>query len=323
MIEYIQTIQHLNLSNTPFALVIVTQTWSSSPRPQGSIMIISKDQKIYGSISGGCVEKDVVVEAMITINQNQIKILNFGVSQETAWNSGLSCGGSIELLIVPSSFLNAEISWNTLLNNQGSILLFPLKQNLNPHLIINPLEASPKSQSLYKERRHGIIDNFFALLLPPKSKLFIIGAVHVAAELVFLANHFDFETHIIDPRTFFSKNTEFKSPPSVISTEWPEKYFKNYQPGPYDYAVFLSHDPKIDDQGIEILLRSDIAYLGALGGKKSNEKRKFRLLEKGFTSEEIEKIKAPVGLKINSNSAKEIALSIMAEIIAVKNMHLV
>ena len=322
MLEFIPIFEQLHFSNTPYAIVLVTQTWASAPRPKGSMMIISQDQKIYGSVSGGCIEKDVVVEALHAIQQSKSKLLNFGVSQETAWNTGLSCGGTIELLVIPSSILNIPFQKLT----PGSVFLFPLDSSQNCEYIEDPNSSIPIIQELFQQRKHSKISidgkNYFALLLPPKSKLFIIGAVHLAAELVFFAQYFDFETHLIDPRSFFSKNTEFKIKPDFISTDWPEQYFKKIHPGPFDYAVFLSHDPKIDDQGLEILLPSNIAYLGALGGKKSKEKRIERLLQKGFTASEIEKIKAPVGLKINSSTAKEIALSIMAEIIAVKNMHL-
>jgi xanthine dehydrogenase accessory factor len=317
MINYFQLLQ----PDTPFALIIVTQTWSSAPRPVGSAMIVTKDQKIYGSVSGGCVEKEVIEEAMASIQSNHIRILHFGISQETAWQSGLSCGGSIELLVIPSSaFHNIPIHS---INLSGTILLLPMASGLPVEYIEDPNSAPPTLVQIYQKRRHTVIQHqnnpYFALLLPPKSKLYIIGAVHVAAELVFLANHFDFETHIIDPRSFFIKNTDFTSPPIKFSTEWPETFFKHLNPGPYDYAVFLSHDPKIDEPGLEILLNSNIAYIGILGGKKSIEKRNNRLLEKGFSASDISKIKAPVGLRIHSSSAKEIALSILAEIIAVKN----
>jgi xanthine dehydrogenase accessory factor len=152
--------------------------------------------------------------------------------------------------------------------------------------------------------------------------LFIVGAAHASAELVFLAHYFDFETIVIDPRTAFSQNTHFPTPPDRIIEEYPAEVLPDYPLDEYTFAVVMTHDPKIDDQALHLFLRSRAAYIGALSSKASNERRRERLMRDGFSEEECRRIHAPVGLPIKSRTAKEIALSIMAQIVAIKNLHL-
>ena len=152
--------------------------------------------------------------------------------------------------------------------------------------------------------------------------MIIIGAAHITVDLVQLANMYGFETIVIDPRGIFSNKTQFTLPPDKIFEQYPSEVLGNYQLDAYTYAVVLSHDPKIDDNALHILLRSKVGYIGALGSRKTQAKRVARLQEAGFSEEEIGKIHSPVGVSINAKTPKEIALSIMAEVIQVKNEYL-
>jgi xanthine dehydrogenase accessory factor len=152
--------------------------------------------------------------------------------------------------------------------------------------------------------------------------MIIIGAAHITADLVQLAHQFDFETIVIDPRGTFAKNTSFVVKPDQIYERYPSEVLNDFQLDPYTYAVILSHDPKIDDDALQILLRKKVAYIGALGSKKNHEKRSQRLLEKGFTNEDIARIDAPIGVDIHAKGAKEIAFSIMGAVIKAKNLFL-
>ena len=152
--------------------------------------------------------------------------------------------------------------------------------------------------------------------------MMIIGAAHLTADLVDLAQQFDFETIIIDPRGVFTQKTHFKTPPDQTFEDWPAEVLPRFALDNYTYAVLLTHDPKIDDQAIHIFLKSDVAYIGALGGRKTQGKRRTRLLEAGFTEEEVDRIKGPVGININAKKPREIALSILAEAIQERNRYL-
>jgi xanthine dehydrogenase accessory factor len=153
----------------------------------------------------------------------------------------------------------------------------------------------------------------------PRHKLLIFGAAHIASELVKLAKPFGFEVIVIDPREFFTENHLFTEAPDRLEVAWPAEVLNDIPLTPFTYAVILSHDPKIDDQALEILLKSQVAYIGALGSRKTHAKRLERLRIAGFDDVMLERIKSPVGVDIKAQSAQEIALSIVAELIQEKN----
>ncbi|MEM1121104.1 MAG: XdhC family protein, partial [Bacteroidota bacterium] len=152
-----------------------------------------------------------------------------------------------------------------------------------------------------------------------KSQLLIIGAAHITVDLVTLGKMYGFETIVIDPRGIFTNKTQFTTPPDQLYEKYPAEVLPDYDLDAHTYAVVLSHDPKIDDNALHILLKSDVAYIGALGSRKTQAKRVARLQEAGFDDATIAKIHSPVGLAIKAKTPKEIALSIMAELILTKN----
>ena len=149
--------------------------------------------------------------------------------------------------------------------------------------------------------------------------MLIIGAAHIALDLVDFGNQFNFETIVIDPRGLFAAEDRFSSKPGHLYRQWPEEILPDLKPDEDTYAVLLTHDPKIDDAALEILLNSNVPYIGALGSSKTHQKRIGRLKSKGFSDEQIDRIHSPIGLDIKALSAKEIALSVMAEVIQVRN----
>ncbi|RMG19304.1 MAG: XdhC family protein, partial [Bacteroidetes bacterium] len=181
------------------------------------------------------------------------------------------------------------------------------------------LKAWQQRKSQIIEREAG---NYFALVIPRKCQLLIVGAAHISADLVHLARQFDFETIVVDPRGIFSNNTQFLTQPDHKYAKWPEEVLPDLPLDAYTFAVTLTHDPKIDDQALKLLLRSEVAYIGSLGSSRTHAKRLARLHKAGFTEEETSRIHGPIGLDIHAKLPREIALSIMAEIIRIKNQHL-
>jgi len=151
------------------------------------------------------------------------------------------------------------------------------------------------------------------------SEILIFGAAHIAVELVRLARMFDFEAIVIDPRKTFAERTQFTDAPDQMLIDWPAEVLPQFTLDHFTYAVLLTHDPKIDDQALDILLNSEIGYIGAIGSKRTNAKREARLRTAGYDDAAIARSHAPIGLNIGAKGAKEIALSIMAEIVKVKN----
>jgi xanthine dehydrogenase accessory factor len=340
MKEIYPAIKKLLRQKKRFAMATVISTWGSAPRPVGSVMLIAEDGTMAGSVSGGCVEGAVVKNALQVLETMQPKLVSFGVTDDEAWQVGLSCGGAIQVFIEPYWALTHpkmdKILRGFLDTNKGGIVVTKLNTDTPMHhvvlpngetidgidnlLTINALRAYNERKTQTLDVENG--DKWFIRVVPPKHQLIIVGAAHITVDLVHLAHYFDFETVVIDPRGIFAQKTDFPTPPHHLHVDWPADILPDMTLDAYTYAVLLTHDPKIDDQALHILLQSNIAYIGCLGSKKTHEKRVKRLLEAGNTEGVIAKINAPIGVDIRAKSAKEIALSIIAELVKFKNQHL-
>ncbi len=341
MQDFLQQIESKLAEKRQFAVAVVTKTWGSAPRPIGSMLFVADDDTLFGSVSGGCVEGQVAKIAQEVIETQAARLLSFGVSDDDAWSVGLSCGGNIDVLIVPffSENIKSTILQSTA-KNQGGVWLTPLSSGHNSHAFWQPQGGfltentvfepeisdflKKEAQRAFNERTSKSIElpdgsAWFLTVFPPKMRLVIVGATHVAAELIHLAQGFDFETFVIDPRGFFAQNTHFKTAPDHIFEEWSAEILPHIPLDAYTFTVLLTHDPKIDDQALALLLPSDVAYIGALGSRKTHEKRVERLKKAGYTEGVTAKIHAPIGVAIKAKTAGEIALSILAEIVGVKN----
>lgn len=303
-------------------------------------MLISSEFEMAGSVSGGCVEGAVLKEAKTVFETGHGKRLSYGVTDDDAWAVGLSCGGKIQVFIQPWGLPSESMLFDQLAaklsNNEGCLLITKLVNGQVDNLLISNsgdttagkilMDVTERAKEAYEQRAHKSItegvDEFFIQVFPPRSKVIIIGAAHITADLIKLAHEFDFETIVIDPRSVFAKNTSFTVPPDKLFEKYPSEVLSDLNLDPYTYCVILSHDPKIDDDALKVLLRSKVAYIGALGSKKNHEKRTTRLIDHGFDLTEISKINAPIGLDIHAQGAKEIALSIMGAIIKAKNSFL-
>jgi xanthine dehydrogenase accessory factor len=333
MKEYQQQVQQWWRAGKQVALARVIQTWGSSPRPVGSCMFISGEGEMLGSVSGGCVEGAVVREAKAVLKSGEAKRLHYGVSDDDAWAVGLSCGGKIQVFLQP--WLEDDVAKklsNQLEHNAGCTMvsklwdgfaqntLFVESENLGTKI---PDAVVSQVRETYQHRVSRTLtigaDEYFVHIFPPRNKLLVIGAAHITVDLIKLANEFDFETIVIDPRQAFAQNTTFPVAPDKILQAYPSEVLPNMNLDAYTYAAILSHDPKIDDDALKFLLRAPVAYIGALGSKKNHEKRSARLREAGFSETEIARINAPIGVDINAQGAKEIALSIMGAIVKAKN----
>ena len=317
-------------------LARVVKTWGSSPRPVGSMMVINENQKMSGSVSGGCVEGAVVKKAQALFDKHAAEKLSFGVSDEEAWSVGLSCGGSIEVYLQAVDFSSNTV-WHFLLknrqSNQSCLLISDLNKNENWLIEENgsvtgtplPPILIKEAQVALEERSHKTLTfegrSYFIQVFPRKPTLLIIGVAHIAVDLVSMAYMHDFETIVIDPRGYFAKNMYFNTEPTQIFEAYPSEVLHKLKLDAYTFCAILSHDPKIDDNALEILLPSKVAYIGALGSKKTHQKRIDRLTKKGVSQDLISKIQAPIGVPIHAKSAKEIALAIMSEIIKFKNQY--
>ncbi|MEP3197848.1 MAG: XdhC family protein [Lentilitoribacter sp.] len=287
------------------ALATVVSTWGSAPRGVGSQLAISSDGEFEGSVSGGCVEGAVIVEALDAMSDGQCKLLEYGVTEEDAFAVGLACGGDIKILVEPvdvGSGLNSD-DLKTIVASFGDRKTIGYSINLS---------AFDRSELSNEGDRTGINGERFHLTYSPSPRLVIVGAVHITKTLSSIAKMAGYDVYIVDPRESFASTTRF--PDDTFLEGWSDEALSSLGIDANTAIVTLSHDPKIDTPALEVALKSDAFYIGSLGSKKTHGKRVAQLKFLGFSEVLIDRIHSPIGLNIGSKTPPEIAISIMAEI---------
>ncbi len=344
MRELLGTIERWLRAGKRFAAATVLRTVGSAPQPVGTQMLIADDLQIEGAVSGGCVESAVVEIAQQVLRTGIPVVADFGVDDETAWNVGLSCGGAIRVLVAlhPAVDPERQSVWHALSSalqsGEGIVWVVRLPTTEGEPVLdgvwsahrgwIAPLPVSiPESLNTtiaeaYQQRRSMTVaeqsEEYFLDVLPPKPMLLMIGAGFPAFDLTIFGHRLGMETVLIDPRKVFANPERFPQLPDRLFHQWPSEVLPALPITEETYAVVLSHDPKIDDDALRWLLRSPARYIGALGSRKTHQKRVQRLQQQGFTEAELARIAAPIGLPIGAITPAEIAVSIIAEIVAAK-----
>ncbi len=283
----------------PMAIATVVSTWGSAPRPKGSHMLVHADGRFEGSVSGGCVESDILATAADVIAGAPFSVRSYGVADAAAWEVGLPCGGEIAVMVQPVSAegFDPELFDRIAAARDAGDALTVSTDLATGHSDARPLETGQVFVNRYD---------------PPR-RLLIVGAVQIAQSLAQLSAALGIETVVIDPRARFL--TEERFPGVTLDDRWPDEAIAAYRPGPSTAVVTLSHDIKIDDPALVAALASDAAYVGALGSRKSHAARRERLAEAGVTPANIDRIDAPVGIDIGAIGPSEIALSVAAAMI--------
>ena len=295
------------------ALATVVETWGSAPRPVGSQLVIDREGAMEGSVSGGCVEGAVVIEALESLEDGKARLLEFGVSDDDAFSAGLACGGRIRVLVEPAGGSLAEATLAALVEARAARR--PVAYVLDLEALAGGGIAEPAAYpDRFRADKSGVEKDgrtFIAIHNPPL-RMIVIGAVHIAQPLVGMARASGYDIKVIDPRPAFAAAARF--PGQAILEDYPDEVMPGLGLDARTAVVTLTHDPKIDDPAIREALASEVFYLGCLGSKRTHAKRLERLEAAGYSNEAIARIHAPVGLAIGARSPAEIAISIMAEI---------
>ncbi|WP_426263418.1 XdhC family protein [Sphingomonas sp. PWP1-2] len=287
----------------PMAIATVISTWGSAPRPRGSHMLVHADGRLEGSVSGGCVEGDVLALAADVIARGTPERRQYGVADGPAWEVGLPCGGTIEVLVQPVSDAGFPPAlFDAIEHAQGS------GRGVTVHT-----DLATGRSSLSPMPGDGIFANTYAA---PRQVL-IVGAVQIAQALAQIAETLGVKATVIDPRTRFL--TEERFPGVTLDDRWPDEAVAAYNPGPSTAVITLSHDPKIDDPALIAALSAETGYIAALGSRRSHAARLERLAAAGFGQDDLDRIDGPAGIDINAIGASEIALSVAAGM--VKALH--
>ncbi|WP_370401228.1 XdhC family protein [Sulfitobacter sp. JB4-11] len=295
------------------ALATVIETWGSAPRRVGAQLVVAGDGAMEGSVSGGCVEGAVVMEAQEVIEKGGTRVLEYGVSDGDAFAVGLACGGNIRVLVEPIGKGGMPVEMLKELvaaRAQREQIAYEVALDGSVRKLVRDGHADR-----FRLDRSGVSEDgatFVAIHNPPL-RLVVVGGVHIAQHLVSMAQGAGFDPLVVDPREAFGAAARF--PGARVINDWPDDALKEIGVDARTALVLLTHDPKLDDPALEIALRSDVFYIGALGSKRTHAARVARLEEAGFSAAEIDRICGPVGLDIGAAGPAEIAVSILAQII--------
>jgi len=293
------------------ALAMVMQTWGSSPRPVGSVMIIRGDLAVEGSVSGGCVEGAVIDAAVEAIGSGAGRRLDFGVADARAWEVGLSCGGRIAVLVTPIAATGLPADrLAALCDDIASRRAVSLRFDAVTGAVQDAAggDAACTASGLSEDETH------FTFAQRPPRRLLVVGGVHITQFLAPMAQQAGYDVVVIDPRAVFAAAERF--PGIGCLAAWPDEAMADLAPDADTAVVTLTHDPKIDDPGLRAALQSDAFYIGCLGSRRTHAARCARLAEAGFAPEMIDRLHGPAGLDIGAKTPAEIAVSILAQIIA-------
>lgn len=324
------------------ALATVVSTWGSAPRGVGAKMAFTLEGDLSGSVSGGCVEGAVIEAGYEVIRSGAPTLLHFGVADETAWEIGLACGGSIEVFLQPldptlTEWISEQVRSDetiallTVIDGPSDLLGASLRFTRAGGLL-DELPGVPSSDladlataAVFEDESRidpviitelGELKLFTDVISTP-ARLIMIGGVHISVALAKLANAIGFRTIIIEPRIAFSRTERFPYVDTIIQS-WPREGLEKVGIDEKTAIAVLTHDPKIDDEAMAVALPSPAFYVGGLGSMKTQKDRRKRLREVGLSADDLSRLHGPIGLDLNARNPEEIALSILAEIVMVQ-----
>ena len=319
---------------------VVIRTFGSAPRTEGAVLLVAADGRMIGSVSGGCVEGAAAEEVGRARETGHSRVIRYGISDEQAWDVGLACGGTIDVLVEPT--VSAVVI--EAVRAAGTAVLTRLPADLPPPEV-GPFRAGPGSPPatpiLLREAgptdadasvlaaaaatlaagRSTLIGEadraWFVEAFPALPRMVVVGATEVSRFLVGFAAGLGYATVVIDARSAFATAERFPDVGRLI-VAWPEEAFDEIGLGPDDAVAVLSHDPKFDEPAIAEAFRRGARYVGAVGSRKTQAARRERLLAAGVSAADLERLSGPIGLDLGGREPVETALAIMAEVVAAR-----
>ena len=306
-IEVLRTAEAWRKGGHRVALGTIVKTWGSAPRPVGAMVAIRDDGQVVGSVSGGCVEDDLIEKTKSRIDTARTPTLvTYGVTNEEATRWGLPCGGTLQLVMEPLG--------------EESRIAELLAQISNHILVKRRLDMASGRATLEPGRWQDVLEfdgKVLSAVHGPRWRLVLIGAGQLTRYLAEMARLLDYHVVVIDPREEYANGWDL--PNVALDRGMPDDVVREMNLDGHSAVVALTHDPKLDDLALMEALKSAAFYVGAIGSKKNNDARRVRLKEFDVSAEEIARLRGPVGLYIGSKTPPEIAVAILAEMTAVRH----
>ncbi len=351
MQELVETLDGWRAEGVGAGRAVVVRTFGSAPRPEGAVLLVTDDGRIAGSVSGGCVEGAAAEEIAAARRDGRQRVIRYGISDEQAWDVGLACGGTIDVLVSPDIPDAAIAAARETRDGRGDgrAIVTPLPADAPPAafgqhtpgagdvpgtpLVVHDdgrLEGSlgdPAADAALVDEALAALRagtsktvevagvQLFVEAYPVRPRLVVVGAVEVARTLVRLAKELGYETVVIDGRAAFATEARFPDVDRLI-VGWPDELADDIGLGPGDAVAVLTHDVKFDEPAIITALARGCRYVGAVGSKKTQGDRRARLLEAGVAPDALDRLRGPIGLDLGGRLPAETALAILAEVVA-------
>ena len=329
----------------PFAMATVVSTWLSAPRPAGAAMLVSAEDEVVGSVSGGCVEGAVYELAHEVLAGGDPVLQRYGVSDDDAFAVGLTCGGILDVFVervdastfpelpavVDSQRQHEPVAVATIVDGPGTV---------GAHLVVWPDRilgslGTARLDAAVTDDVRGMLDHgttatmrigpdgerrqdeltVFVQSFAPKPRMLVFGAIDYAASVAKVGKFLGYRVTVCDARAVFATPKRFPDADEVV-VEWPHRFLETVDVDARTIICVLTHDPKFDVPLLEAALRTNAAYIGAMGSRRTHEDRLARLRDEGVSEEALARIASPIGLDIGARTPEETAVSIAAEIVA-------
>jgi xanthine dehydrogenase accessory factor len=349
--ELLETLAGWRAEGVDGGRAVVVRTFGSAPRPEGAVLLVARDGRIAGSVSGGCVEGAAAEEIERAVATGHSRVIRYGISDEEAWDVGLACGGTIDVLVEPriSDAVVAAATRST--HDAGAAVVTPLPSDSPPAAFgaHEPGAGAPPETPLVVHASGGIsgglgsaeLDaqlveaardalnrgtsrtielggrSLFIEAYPVRPRLVVVGAVQAAMSLVAYARELGYATVVVDGRGAFATPERFPDVDRLV-VGWPDEVADEIGLGPDDAVAVLTHDVKFDEPAIVEALRRGCRYVGAVGSRKTQADRRERLRRAGVGEEALARLRGPIGLDLGGRAPAETALAIMAEIVATR-----
>ena len=339
MRELLSTVDAWRAEGREFGRAVLIRVFGNGPRPEGATLLVGDDGAIAGSVSGGCVEGAAAELIAESRRDGKTRVVRFGISDEQAWGVGLACGSTIDVLIEPSLRPEVEAAARTA---SDSAVITPLPADSpdptgksHPIAVAEPAEVMVQPgrgeavgpldgaiRRLTSQGRSGTVTadgrQFFIETFTRPPRLVVFGAIQAAIPLVRMARELGFRTAVTDARAAFASRARFPEADDVL-VGWPEQTFEQLALSADDAVVVMTHDPKLDEPAIVAALRAGCVYVGAMGSRRTQAARRERLLADGLTEADLGRLRGPIGLDLGGREPAEMALAILAEIVAERN----
>ncbi|HEY0443571.1 MAG TPA: XdhC/CoxI family protein [Candidatus Limnocylindrales bacterium] len=351
MKELLETLAAWQADGLDAGRAVVVRTFGSAPRPEGAVLLLAADGRIAGSVSGGCVEGAAAEEIARARSTGRSRVIRYGISDEQAWDVGLACGGTIDVLVEPTVAADVIAAARGAAHDAGAAVITPLPADSPPAAfgshkpgdgappedvlvvdatgLVRGSLGSPELDATLVEAARDALNRGASRILevggralfieayPARPRLVVVGAVQAAMSLVAYAQELGYGTVVVDGRSAFATAERFPTVDRLV-VGWPDEIADEIGLGPNDAVAVLTHDVKFDEPAIVEALRRGCRYVGAVGSRKTQANRRARLRDAGVGEAALARLRGPIGLDLGGRAPAEMALAIMAEIVAAR-----